>query len=111
MVKKAQGHEPISMCFTVNRLDYEGKTILFGNFNDSKWLIVPDKRQKVNIDKIFVEFENGEKYEEIVSMDKGFIIISNTISGVKNVNLYNNKGELQSNLDDIGGIIEDATFI
>jgi hypothetical protein len=104
----------MSACFEVNRLEYESNTILFGDFIDSKW-VEPDMRQAVKLDKIFVEFKDGVKYEESVSMDKGYIIVENTLSDVKIVNLYNDKGELQSNLEDLRKfrrtIFHDTDFI
>jgi len=114
VTKYVTGYRPTSACFEVNRLEYESNTILFGDFIDSKW-VESDMRQAVKLDKIFVEFKDGVKYEESVSMDKGYIIVENTLSDVKIVNLYNDKGELQSNLEDLRkfrrNIINDTDFI
>jgi len=62
----------MSMCFSANIMEYENKTIVFGNFNDTKWEIEPDIKKSVNIQRILVKFISGETVEE--SVGKGYII-------------------------------------
>lgn len=112
IIKKARGHTPISMCFTVNVIEYEGIKILFGNFNDSTWLIEPDKKKPVDIQNILVRFKNSEVYNEKV--EKGYIIYSKSSSDVEVVELYDNNGVLQSDLNDLrryGSVFNEASFV
>lgn len=112
IIKKAQGQTPISMCFTVNVIEYEGIKILFGNFNDSTWLIERDKKKPVDIQNILVRFKNSEVYNEKV--EKGYIIYSKSSSDVEVVELYDNNGILQSDLKDLrryGSVFNEASFV
>lgn len=112
IIKEARGQTPISMCFTVNVIEYDGKKILFGNFNDSKWLIEPDIKKPVDIQNILVRFKNDEVYTDKV--EKGYIIYSKSLSDVEVVELYDDNGELQSDLDDLrryGSVFNEAFFV
>jgi hypothetical protein len=112
ILKVANGETPLSMCFTVNVIEYAGCKILFGNFNDSKWLIEPDKKESVNIQSILVKFKNGEQYKEKVG--KGYIIYSKKISDVEVVELYDDMGKLQSDLNDLqryGKVFNETSFV
>jgi len=112
IIKEAQGQTPISMCFTVNVIEYDGSKILFGNFNDSTWLIEPDKKKPVDIQNILVRFKNSEVYTDKV--EKGYIIYSKSLSDVEVVELYDNNGILQSDLNDLrryGSVFTEASFV
>lgn len=112
IIKKAQGATPLSMCFTVNVIDYDCSKILFGNFNDSTWLIEPDIKKTVAIQNISVRFKNGEIYSD--KAEKGYIIYSKSISDVEVVELYDNNGILQSDLNDLrryGCVYDEASFV
>ena len=112
IIKKAQGATPISMCFTVNVIEYDGSKILFGTFNDSTWLIEPDKKKPVNIQNIMVRFKNSEVYTDKV--EKGFIIYSRSLSNVEFVELYDDNGKLQSDLNDLrryGSVFNEVSFV
>ncbi|EHQ88724.1 hypothetical protein DesyoDRAFT_1591 [Desulfosporosinus youngiae DSM 17734] len=112
ILKVAHGGTPLSMCFTVNVIEYGGCKILFGNFNDSKWLVEPDKKVAVNIQSILVKFKNGEQYEEKVG--KGYIVYSKELSDVEVVELYDDKGKLQSDLNDLqryGNVFDETSFV
>ncbi len=112
IIKKAQGQTPLSMCFTVNIIEYNGSKILFGNFNDSTWLIEPDKKKPVDIQEILVRFKNSEEYHEKVG--KGYIICSKSLSEVEVVELYDNNGLLQSDLNDLlryGSVFNEVSFV
>jgi len=112
IIKKARGQMPLSMCFTVNIIEYDGCKILFGNFNDSTWLIEPDKKKPVDIQNILVRFKNGEVYSDKVK--KGYIIYSKSLADVEVVELYDNNGILQSDLNDLrryGSVFNEASFV
>lgn len=112
ILKVARGATPLSMCFTVNVIKYGGCKILFGNFNDSKWLIEPDKKEPVDIQSILVKFKNGEQYKEKVG--KGYIICSKQIADVEVVELYDDQGKIQSDLNDLqryGEVFHETSFV
>ncbi|AFQ44364.1 hypothetical protein [Desulfosporosinus meridiei] len=112
IIKKAQGQTPLSMCFTVNVIEYNGCKIIFGNFNDSTWLIEPDKKKPVDIQNILVRFKNGEVYSDQV--DKGYIITSQSLADVEVIELYDNNGILQSDLNDLrryGSVFDETSFV
>ena len=102
ILKVTYGHIPISQCFSINKVIYENKTISFGNFNNSKINENADKKIPVDIKKIEIKFEDGTSVQESVSVDNGYILISNTVSDINDVILYNNNNEIQSNLSDLG---------
>ncbi|WP_434511721.1 hypothetical protein [Desulfitobacterium sp. AusDCA] len=111
ILKVATGHTPLSMCFTVNAAEYDGCKILFGSFNDSKWLIEPDKKESVDIKSIYIRFKNGEAYNE--KAGKGYIVYSKEISDVEVFELYDDNGKLQSDLNDLqryGEVIIDTSL-
>lgn len=86
--------------------------LLFGTFNDSTWLIDPDKKKPVNIQNIMVRFNNSEVYTDKV--EKGYIIYSRSLSNVEFVELYDDNGKLQSDLIDLrryGSVFNEASFI
>ena len=94
------GYTPINKCFSINKVDYDGNTILFGNFNNVKW-DSNDKKISININKIEVGFSNEEIISENVSIENGYIIVTNPISQVEKFNLYNENNELQSSLEEL----------
>lgn len=112
IIKQACGQTPLSMCFTVNIIEYDGCKILFGNFNDSTWLIEPDKKKPVDIQNILVRFKNGEVYSDKV--EKGYIVYSKSLADVEIVELYDDNGILQSDLNDLrkyGSVFNEASFV
>ncbi|WP_265442788.1 M56 family metallopeptidase [Acetivibrio straminisolvens] len=100
IVAKASGNMPISPCFSANLVEHQGKSIVYGNFDKKKWEWESDTVVDVEIDRIKIFFDDGSIIEEAVSMDKGYIVVADTTAGIKNIELYNKKGELQSNLND-----------
>lgn len=98
--KRAQGLTPISMCFSANKVDTQNRTIVYGNFNNSKWDMKSDTKKPVDIQYIIVKFENGETIKE--NVDKGYIVYSSTQSELKSIELYDASGQLQSDLNEIG---------
>jgi hypothetical protein len=109
--KRATGYTPLSMCFTINLLEYEDNTIVFGNFNNSKWEMETDKKKPVNIQNILVKFKNGEIIKEDVGV--GYIVYSNSLTNVEAFELYDNNGVLQSDLNDLrkyGSVFNETSF-
>ena len=94
----APGNMPISPCFSANIVKDQGKSIVYGNFKNKKWDPKTDLVSDVQIDNIKIAFEDGTVINESVSMDKGYIIVVDTLSKIKDIEVYNNKGELQSDL-------------
>lgn len=94
----APGNMPISPCFSANIVKDQGKSIVYGNFKNKKWDPKTDLVSDVQIDNIKVIFEDGTVINESVSMDKGYIIVVDTLSKIKDIEVYNNAGELQSDL-------------
>ncbi|NLI58984.1 MAG: hypothetical protein GX387_10810 [Clostridium sp.] len=102
VLKTAVGDIPMSMAFAVNRAVYENNTILFSVLGDRTWSVgSPDESKEVSFYYIIVEFENGESIKETVTGDKGYIIVLESISDVKDMKLYNAEGELQTSLADL----------
>ncbi|MDQ2086731.1 hypothetical protein RBH29_09865 [Herbivorax sp. ANBcel31] len=111
--KEAFGDIPISMAFTINSVVYENNTILFSVLRDRTWLVEPDESKEVSFDYIITEFENGESIKEIVTGDRAYIIILEGISDVKDMNLFNSEGKLQTSLEDLvkyGSMGRDSEF-
>jgi hypothetical protein len=100
IVAKAQGNMPISPCFSTNVVKDQHKSIVYGNFKSKKWEPKTDTLVNVQIDSIKITFEDGTIIKEAVSMEKGYIIVADTIAKIKNIEVYNNRGELQSDLND-----------
>jgi hypothetical protein len=98
IVAKAPGDIPISPCFSANVVKYQGKSIVYGNFKNKKWNPQTDLVTNVQIDFIKITFEDGTYVREQVSMDKGYIVVVDTLSNIRNIEVYNSKGELQSDL-------------
>lgn len=94
----ASGDIPLSPCFSANVVKHQGKSIIYGNFKNKKWDPKTDLVSEVQIDNIAIEFEDGSVINDSVSVDKGYIIVVDTLSGIKDIKLYNKKGELQSDL-------------
>ena len=94
----APGNMPLSPCFSANVVKDQGKSIVYGNFKNKKWDPKTDLVSDVQIDSIKIVFEDGTVIKEPVSMDKGYIIDVDTLSKIKDIDVYNSKGELQSDL-------------
>ena len=105
------GRKPISPCFTVNTLIHNNKRIIFGSFNDSKWVPSEDKKIKVDISKIDITLTDNTNIIEDVILDEGYIVITDNISDIKDVNVLNDKDEIQSTLDDFSNIVDKTEFI
>lgn len=96
----ASGNVPISPCFSANIVRDQGKSIIYGNFKNKKWDPKTDLVSDVQIDNIKIVFEDGTEINEPVSMDKGYIAIVDTLSKIKNIEVYNKEGEVQSDLSE-----------
>lgn len=106
IIASAIGEIPMSMCFSANKITYNNYTILFGNFNNTKWDVIKDIKVPVDIDTIKIKLDNGTLLTEQVSIDNGYIIPVNSNSTISDISLYSKNDELQSNLKDIGSINE-----
>jgi beta-lactamase regulating signal transducer with metallopeptidase domain len=100
IVTKAFGNMPISPCFSANVVKHQGKSIVYGNFDKKRWDPNTDLVNDVQIDFIKIIFEDGTVVEEEVSMDKGYIVVADTVAGIKNIEVYNKQRELQSDLSE-----------
>ena len=105
------GSMPISQCFTVNTLIYNDKRIIFGSFNDSKYIPSQDKKIRVNISKIDIILTDNKNINEYVSLDKGYLLVIDDSSDIQEVTVLNNNNEIQSTLSDIDNIIDKTDFI
>ena len=102
---------PISQCFTVNTLTYNDKRIIFGSFNDSKYIPSEDKKISVDISKIDIILTDNKNICEDVSLDKGYLLVIDDTSDIQEVTVLNNGNEIQSTLRDIDNIIDKTDFI
>lgn|GEM_PF-3066253 len=105
------GRKPISQCFTINTLIYNNKRIIFGSFNDSKYIPSEDKKISVDISKIDIILTNNKNICEDVSLDKGYLLVIDDTSDIQEVAVLNNGNEIQSTLRDIDNIIDKTDFI
>lgn len=103
------GRKPISQCFSVNTLIYNEKRIIFGSFNDSKYIPSEDKKVSVDISQIDITLSDNKNIRESVTLDKGYLVITD-ISDIKNVKILNEKDEVQSTLSDIENIVDEMDF-
>lgn len=105
------GSMPISQCFTVNTLIYNDKRIIFGSFNDSKYIPSENKKISVNISKMDIILTNNKNISEDVSLDKGYLLVIDDASDIQEVTVLNKINEIQSTLRDIDNIIDKTDFI
>jgi len=105
------GSMPISQCFTVNTLIYNDKRIIFGSFNDTKYIPSEDKKISVNISKIDIILTDNKNISEDVSLDKGYLLVIDDASNIQEVTVLNKSNEIQSTLRDIDNIIDKTDFI
>ncbi len=91
---------PMSPCFSLAQVFYEGKTILFGEFDNGRWLPQPDIVVKVDIDEVYARLKSGASVQEKVNINNGFILVLDGTSGVEVFDLYNDQGELQAVITD-----------
>lgn len=103
------GRKPISQCFSVNTLIYNDKRIIFGSFNDSKYIPSEDKKVSVDISQIDITLSDNKNIRESVTLDKGYLVITD-ISDIKDVKILNEKDEVQSTLSDIENIVDEMDF-
>ena len=57
-----------------------------------------------------IKFDNNQNIKEEVSIENGYIVVSKPISKVEEFNLYNEKNELQSSLEELGDIASESQF-
>ena len=105
------GRKPISQCFSVNTLIYNDKRIIFGSFNDSKFIPSEDRKVSVDISKIDITLTDNKNIRESVTLDKGYLVIMDNTSDIKEVNVLNEKDEVQSTLNDIENIVDKIEFV
>ena len=105
------GYKPLSPCFSYNELYHNGKTILFGSFNDTKWIPETDTKVEVDIKEVYVELENGASVFEKVNLENGYLIVLDGELEINKFELYNDNKELQAELDDTIEIITDMKFV
>lgn len=107
---RTAGTKPMSPCFSYNKLYYNGKTILFGSFNDTKWVPEIDEKVTVDIKEIYIELKNKETIREKVNADKGYLIIFDGDWQIEKFELYDNNQSLQAHLDETVAINDELTF-
>jgi len=105
-----RGYKPLSPCFSYNKLYHNDKTILFGTFNDTKWVPKTDSKVKVDIKEVYVEFENGESVFEKVNFENGYLIVLDGELETNKFEIYDDNKELQAELDDTIAIFDDIKF-
>lgn len=105
------GIKPISQCFSVNTLIYNDKRIIFGSFNDSKYIPSEDKKVSVDISKIDITLTDNKNICESVILDEGYLVIMDNTSDIKEVKVLNEKDEVQSTLKDIENIVNKHDFV
>lgn len=105
------GAKPMSPCFSYNELCYNGKTILFGSFNDTKWVPETDTKVEVDIKGIYVELENGVSVFEKVDFENGYLIVLEGESEINKFEIYNDNDILQAELDETIAVNNDNQFI
>jgi len=96
----ASGNMPIRQCFSANVVRGPGNSIVFGNFKNKKWDSKSDTLVDVQIDTVKITFEDGTVSKQSVTMEDGYIIIADTASKIKDIEVYNKKKELQSKLSE-----------
>ncbi len=105
------GAKPLSPCFSYNKLCYNGKTILFGSFNDTKWVPETDTKVKVDIKEVYVEAENGVSIFEKVDFKNGYLIVMDGEFEIDKFEIYNDNKVLQAELDKTIVINNDNQFV
>lgn len=101
IIKTTNGDMPMSMCISLNKIIYEDKTILFGNFNNQKASRDVSHIIDVDINKIEARLKNGSVFKDDVSINTGYIAILDGVADIEDIILYNAKGEVQNNIDDL----------
>lgn len=91
-------------CFLVNQVYYDNKTILFGAFNDIKWILGKDENEPVEIDKVYVKLKSGAELKEKIDYRQGCILVLDEESPVETFEIYNRKNELQAESDSVNKI-------
>ncbi|MBE7053024.1 MAG: hypothetical protein E7391_01970 [Ruminococcaceae bacterium] len=104
------GSKPLSPCFSYNKLYHNGKTILFGTFNDTKWVPETDSKVKVDIKEVYVEPKNSKGVYEKVNFENGYIIVLDGELEINKFEIYNDNKELQAELDNTVAIFDDLIF-
>ncbi len=90
---------------------YDGKTILFGSFNDTKWIPETDTKVEVDIKEVYVETKNGESIFEKVNLESGYLIVLDGELEINKFEIYNDNKELQAELDETIAIFDDMEFV
>lgn len=108
--KTGFGSIAISMGFSVNRVTYNNKTLIFGSLKDSTWVPKTDKRKKVSYAKVKAVFNNGKSIEENIKGDKAYLLIVDEVSGLQDLSFYNEKGQVEGSFNDLGIQIEEVDF-
>lgn len=97
---KASTEEVYSPGFGVNRMLYRNSTLFFGNLNKKAWDPKTDKVKETNYSEMTVEFDDGKKVEEKIENDEGYVLIADNDVKIKDMKLYNNKGEIVNTYDE-----------
>jgi len=96
----APGNIPLSPCFSANIIRYMGKSIIYGNFKDKKRNPENDLVTDVQINHIHIWFDDETEISSAVSMSEGYIFIVDTLSKIKDIEVYNDNLKIQSNLNE-----------
>lgn len=104
LLYRARVSDPMETCFSVSQFYYDNKTILFGAFNDIKWILGKDENEPVEIDKVYVKLKSGAQLKEKIDYRQGCILVLDEESQVETFEIYNSKNELQAKSDSISKI-------
>lgn len=104
LIYKANVKDSMETCFSVSQVFYENKTILFGAFNDIKWLPGKDENVPVEIDKVYVKLKSGAELKEKIDYRNGCILILDEESPTEIFEIYNKKNKLQAKSDSVSKI-------
>lgn len=92
--REAQGTQPSGNDFTLNRLYIGSSTIIFGTFGSIK--DSQGNRKKINCSTIYVKLADGSTIEEKVNNERGYIIVIDSLSDIKDVVLMDQEGKVLS---------------
>lgn len=92
--REAQGTQPSGNDFTLNRLHIGSSTIIFGTFGSIK--DSQGNRKKINCSTIYVKLADGSTIEEKVNNERGYIIVIDSLSDIKDVVLMDQEGKVLS---------------
>ncbi|ADY55068.1 hypothetical protein Sgly_0706 [Syntrophobotulus glycolicus DSM 8271] len=96
----SSGDSVMSPCFSLYEVTLDGKTIVYGDYKDTKWVASSDQVIDVNLKGIEISFQDNTVLRENFTQKNSFLFVIDTETEISDAKVYDEAG-IVSTLSDL----------